>query len=140
METRDGARGGSRTELLTLGHYTIILMWKMRLPTVLPSQIVASAGPHSGAICATKDTSPEIDNMRKLMSIYKVKRDYEGGMWVKDHPNPVVEVRAANADEAAKLVLGKELHRKGTQDQYCAQAWPLGGVRRADEIAHFYSV
>jgi hypothetical protein len=26
------------------------------------------------------------------MSIYKVKRDYERGMWVKDHPDPVVEV------------------------------------------------
>jgi hypothetical protein len=74
------------------------------------------------------------------MGTYKVKRDYVGGVWVKDHPNPVVEVRAANADEAAKAVIGGELRRKGRRDRYCAQVWPLGGVRRAEEIGHFYTV
>ena len=28
---------------------------------------------------------------------YKVKVDYFGGRWVKDHPHPVVEVLAGNA-------------------------------------------
>jgi hypothetical protein len=89
----------------------------------------------SGRIMTAGSTDEET-----TMNTYKVKRDYKCGIWVKDHPDPVVEVRAANADEAAKLVLGKDLRRKGHLNQYCAQVWPLGGVQRAKEIAHFYSV
>jgi hypothetical protein len=74
-----------------------------------------------------------------ILSIYRVKHDYDNGIWIKDHPNPVVEVRAANPDEAVKQVFGKQLSRKGRLGQYCAQVWPLGGVQRAKEITHFYS-
>ena len=72
------------------------------------------------------------------MAIFKVKVDYADGKWVKNHPRPVVEVCACNAKEAAQLALGETLtDTKGPE--YRAQVWPLGGVRRADEITHFYS-
>jgi hypothetical protein len=108
-------------------------------PRSYPARVRQAVG-HSDAICVTENTFLEIGNNETAMSIYKVKRDYERGIWVKDHPNPVVEVRAANPEEAARLVLGRELRRKGRRDQYCAQVWPLGGVQRAGEIAPFYSV
>jgi hypothetical protein len=73
------------------------------------------------------------------MSIYKVKRDYEGGIWVKNHPDPIVEVRASNPDEAVESVFGRRLSRRGRKEQYCAQVWPMGGVRHAHQIEHFYS-
>jgi hypothetical protein len=74
------------------------------------------------------------------MTIFKVKVDYAGGKWVKDHPHPVVEVLASNPKEAAELACGTVLRDKGKACEYRAQVWPLGGVRYAHEIAHFYSV
>jgi hypothetical protein len=73
------------------------------------------------------------------MTAYKVKVDYFGGRWVKDHPHPVVEVLAGNAKEAAESACGMALRTKGRAAQYCAQVWPLGGVRHAHQIAPFYS-
>ncbi len=73
------------------------------------------------------------------MSIFKVKVDYAVGMWVKDHPHPVVEVPASNAKDAAEFVCGIRLKNTGSVYEYRAQVWPLGGVRRAHEISHFYS-
>jgi hypothetical protein len=73
------------------------------------------------------------------MQLFRVKRDYDGGKWVKNHPHPVVEVFAASAREAAELVCGGSLRDKGRACEYRAQVWPLGGVRYANEIAHFYS-
>lgn len=74
------------------------------------------------------------------MPIYRVKQDYNHGKWIKDHPNPIVEVRAANEQEAAETVCGMKLRDKGSAAQYCAQVWPLGGARQPHEIAHFYLI
>jgi hypothetical protein len=73
------------------------------------------------------------------MPVFNVKVDYDCGKWVKDHPRPVVEVLAASAKDAAELVCGVELRSKGHANEYRAQVWPLGGVRHAHQIAHFYS-
>jgi hypothetical protein len=73
------------------------------------------------------------------MAIFKVKVDYAGGKWVPDHPQPIIEVRAANAREAAEFACGVPLRQGARADQYRAQVWPLGGVRHAHEISHFYS-
>jgi phosphoglycerate dehydrogenase-like enzyme len=73
------------------------------------------------------------------MTVFRVKVDYVRGKWLKNHPYPVVEVLASNAKEAAELVCGMALRDKGRACEYRAQVWPLGGVRQAHEIAHFYS-
>ena len=73
------------------------------------------------------------------MKMFRVKVDYAGGKWVKNHPQPVVEVLASNAKEAAELACGATLRSKGRAGEYRAQVWPLGGVRHAHQIAHFYS-
>jgi len=73
------------------------------------------------------------------MSIFRVKRDYLNGMWIKNHPNPVVEVMAVDAKNAAEIVCGVPLKTRGHGGEYCAKVWPLGGVRHAHQIAHFYS-
>jgi hypothetical protein len=73
------------------------------------------------------------------MTVFRVKVDYVGGKWAKDHPCPIVEVLAFNAKEAAEFACGMALRNKGRACQYRAQVWPLGGVRHAHEIAHFYS-
>jgi hypothetical protein len=57
------------------------------------------------------------------MRYFRVKADYQSGMWLKDHPCPVIEVRAANAKEAAEFVCGASLQHKGRVDQYRAQVW-----------------
>src|SRR5262245_41868337 len=75
---------------------------------------------------------------RTNMQIFKVKVDYDRGKWVRNHPNPVVEVHAPGAREAAELACGMPLSESGNMHQYRAQVWPLGGVRYAHEIAHFY--
>lgn len=73
------------------------------------------------------------------MSIFRVQCDYLNGIWTKDHPHPVVEVLAATAKEAAELVCGMKLKTRGHAGQYSAKVWPVGGVRDAHQIAHFYS-
>jgi hypothetical protein len=70
------------------------------------------------------------------MKTFRVKLDYVDGKWIKNHPRPVVEVLAATAKEAAELACGETLRSKG---RYRAQVWPLGGVRHAHQISHFYS-
>jgi len=81
--------------------------------------------------------------MRKMparSSAEPVRIAYANGKWVKNHPHPVVEVVASNAKAAAELVCGVMLRNKGHLHEYRAQVWPVGGVRHAHEISHFYSV
>lgn len=73
------------------------------------------------------------------MQTFRVKHDYERGKWIKNYPVPVIEIRAPSAQEAAERVCGTRLRTKGHAGQYRAKVWPLGGVRRGHEIAHFYS-
>jgi hypothetical protein len=73
------------------------------------------------------------------MQFFRVKRDYDGGKWIKAHFHPVVEVRATTAKEAAELVCGVSLREKGRPGEYRAQVWPSGGVQHARQISHFYS-
>jgi len=51
------------------------------------------------------------------MSIFRVKRDYLNGMWIKNHPNPVVEVMAVDAKNAAEIVCGEVDPGRGTRDR-----------------------
>jgi hypothetical protein len=74
------------------------------------------------------------------MQIFRVKHDYERGMWIENHPRPVIDILAANAKEAAERVCGTPLRNKGRPGEYRAKVWPFGGVKHAHEIAHFYSV
>jgi hypothetical protein len=74
------------------------------------------------------------------MRIFRVKRDYERGIWLKDHPNPVIDICAGSAQDAAERVCGTTLRNRGRADEYRAKVWPLGGVRLAREIEHYYSV
>ncbi len=90
-----------------------------------------------------REASPycvRLNNEGPKMTIFKAKVDYAGGKSVKNHPRPVVEVRASNAKEAAELACGVALRDKGRACEYRAQVWPLGGVRYAHKVAHFYSV
>ena len=73
------------------------------------------------------------------MTVFRVKRDYLNGKWIENHPNPVIEVRASNAKEAAEFACGTTLKTRGHAGEYRAKVWPLGGVRYAHEIAHFYT-
>ena len=74
------------------------------------------------------------------MRRFRVKHDYgDDGKWIPDHPNPVVEVAAAHAREAAEKICGTALMTRGKLGKYRAQVWPVGGVRTPDEISHFYS-
>lgn len=73
------------------------------------------------------------------MQIFRVKHDYECGMWIKNHARPVIDIRAANAKEAAEGVCGTTLRNEGRPSEYRAKVWPLGGVRHPHEIAYFYS-
>jgi hypothetical protein len=74
------------------------------------------------------------------MRIFRVKVDYVQGRWDPNHPNPIVEVLASDAKEAAESACGRSLRAHGRLGEYCAQVWPVGGVRRASEIAHFFSI
>jgi hypothetical protein len=78
------------------------------------------------------------NNEDRKMAIFRVKVDYDHGKHIPDCPQPIVEVLAANAQEAAELACGVPLRRTGRAGQYRAQVWPLGGVRHAHEISHFY--
>lgn len=74
------------------------------------------------------------------MPIFKVKRDYDDhGIWMSEHPRPIVETDASDAKAAAEMVCGTSLRDRGQPGHYRAQVWPLGGVRRAGEIKRFYS-
>ena len=74
------------------------------------------------------------------MNYYRVKRDYVRGLWDANYPHPpVVTVLASSAEEAATLVCGVPLRKRGKRGEYRAQVWPLGGVRRPERIEHFYS-
>jgi hypothetical protein len=73
------------------------------------------------------------------MPNFNVKRDYDHGLWIADHPHPIVEIDAPDAKTAAEMVCGTELRENGQAGSYRAQVWPLGGVRYAHQIAHFYS-
>jgi hypothetical protein len=72
------------------------------------------------------------------MPIFNVKRDYDHGLWISNHPHPIVEIDAPDAKTAAEIVCGTELRSKGRAGEYRAQVWPLGGVRNAHQIEHFY--
>jgi hypothetical protein len=74
------------------------------------------------------------------MRRFRVKHDYDDeGKWIPGHPNPVVEVMAAHASEAAEKVCNTALMAEGKLGKYRAQVWPVGGVRAPHEISHFYS-
>jgi hypothetical protein len=60
------------------------------------------------------------------MQIFRVKRDYERGLWLKDHPHPVIDIFAANVKEAAERVCGTTLKDQGRAGEYRAKVWPLG--------------
>jgi hypothetical protein len=72
------------------------------------------------------------------MQIFRVKHDYNLGLWVKDHPEPTIDVCAGSAKEAAERACGTPLRNEGRPGEYRAKVWPSGGVRRATEISHFY--
>jgi len=72
------------------------------------------------------------------MTLFRVKVDYAEGVWVKDHPHPIVEVLATSAKAAAELACGTTLRDSGHPSKYRAQVWPLGGVRHTREIKRFY--
>jgi len=40
-----------------------------------------------------------------MMTVFKVKVDYDCGKWIKEHPRPIVEVLAANGVEADAILL-----------------------------------
>jgi hypothetical protein len=71
--------------------------------------------------------------------LLQVKSDYVRGLWDANHRGPaVVTVRAMNAEEAAMLVYGGPLRKRGKPCEHRAQVWPLGGVRDPSQIEHFY--
>jgi hypothetical protein len=72
------------------------------------------------------------------MNYYRVKSDYVRGLWDANGPS-VVTVRAINAEEAATLVCGGPLRKRGKPCEYRAQVWPLGGVRHPNQIERFYA-
>ena len=60
----------------------------------------------------------------RMMTVFKVKVDYDCGKWIKEHPRPIVEVLAANAKEAAEIACGTKLRSEGHATEYRAQVWP----------------
>jgi hypothetical protein len=52
------------------------------------------------------------------MAIFRVKLDYDGGKWIKNHPHPIVEVFASDAQEAAELACGMPLRRAGRAERW----------------------
>ena len=68
------------------------------------------------------------------MQIFRVKHDYERGMWIENHLRPVTDILAANAKEVAERVCGTTLRNKGRPGEYRAKVWPLGGVKHAHEL------